>query len=644
MKCNHCGERIKNGASYCAKCGEEVTISKDNVPKYKAKMITYILLCSVVFIIILLVGIIWNRASTRYTGSMAVEEHPIVYVKNNEHLMLKHQKQEEAWEITNTFGACIDEDGYEYEKIEVSRDGRILFFADNIMTTTRDIKYSYYDIKYDLYYRYTNQKQIKGKKEEQQGYFISADVSDFDAARDGSFVVYLRDDELCISQLNDEIIIADDVSAFMLSDDEKIVTFNKKGGGLYIYRLGAGVEAETLYSGNDTVALYSVYMENDKIIYKTGTYQDGYKVFIKESAEEPVQVTEDIYDMYVNNGIIYVTKQNEHKLGFDDLFANDLGNISQPTKPNISNYKTPSKNGSYMLTDYDAYDDAMDLYYKKNTAYEIKDYYDKNPLTENTYALYKIENGEMQKIDDDLSFGAFYSGDYGGNTPIIFHKKLDSGSKVKLSDVGSLNAAKNKVKESQQEKNSMAYDVFLLTPSGKYICLGNSNDGAGGGLISLDEKYFYRNEHILSDGRGIVVKYEITNDGLVNAQEIYQGAQSMYFYKDYLIINSSDATVLYDGQRCHQLKNEGDYTSNWYDDGVYYYFSEYDRNDQSGILMKFQNGEKIQIDTDVHTMMLHGTDVYYLKHYNTNRQKGELYQYKNGISTKIDSDVSWFGY
>ena len=114
-------------------------------------------------------------------------------------------------------------------------------------------------------------------------------------------------------------------------------------------------------------------------------------------------------------------------------------------------------------------------------------------------------------------------------------------------------------------------------------------------------------------------------------------------YDELIIVITEDSVGVYENNKYVELADYEDSRLCGLKDGILYYVVDIDEDSQCGTLMRYENGKKKQIDTDVYanSFTLRGAKkAYYLKDYSTKKLEGDLYFYNGGKPKLIDSEVS----
>lgn len=626
MYCEQCGAKNEESTKFCTSCGANISENGEGQTKSISEKTKKPLPGFVKKIVIAVAAVAvlagasvlgYNFISDNFGNSEGYENHPLIYAKN-ELIFMKNANKKEAWPLTEKYGYYGNDeyDGASVNYVQVSADGKIIFFADDID-----------DAEFKLYYRKTNQKVPRGDGADEKGIRVASGVNNFQASPNGDFVVYQKGDRLYISDLKEERSISSDVTYFNLSNDLQKIIFRKDGGDLYICGIGKNETPEKVDAEVGTILTDSG--EYNKIYYRKDN-----DLYYKEYGKDKVKVTADIKNAMTIGDTHFITKEVKTQKKFDDLFNDDCASTdAEMTNPSYSDFKVPDEDG-YMRTDYEAYYAARDKYNEKEARDDVREYYSKNAQEVTTYVLYKVVGTDIQEVETGLLDG------YISN---IFTKQASDNSKISMSSVKSLSDARTKVNDLQNNVELVAY---ILKSDGKMIPITDyDKDNYTNIQISSDEKYFYCVEDSNSNYRGTLNRYTITDSGLTSKEKIYDDASGYNLIDDVVIVHSGDEEMgIFDNGKYTHLSD----SSNWryqYVDGVLYFYDQYSYNNSVGNLMRYENGKKEQIDIDVHDFVIRGSkNCYYIKDYSKSSSRGELYQNTGGKSKHIDSDVGFIVY
>lgn len=634
MYCEQCGAKNEEGTKFCISCGAKMSAEggieiplqsniKNPAKTVEKKKWVYKLIAGIVSVgIIATVGVVgYNFIADNFGGDNNYENHPLAYVKDGT-LWLKKVNKKAPFPVTtsngyNSVSAEYEGDYGQNSLFQMTQDGKTIFFADGIQNG-----------EFKLYCRKAEQAITKGKNADEKGIRIASGVTSFKIAPDGKFVIYNKRDRLYYSDLKEERSVSSDVSTFDLSDELQKIIFRKNGGDLYICGLGKKDEPEKIDA--DVSTLVSANNE-----YKQIYYTKGKELYVKELGKDKVKITADVYGTAMIGDTVYLTKEEKSQKRFADLFNDDCAATdSQITSPSYSDFRVPDLEYGGTKTDYDAYNEAQKKYSEKRARDDVRKYYNDNPQTVTAYTLYKIVNNEVQKVETGVLEG------YVGSR--IITQKMSDDSKILLSTVTSYSDATTKV---SNLKSNVSVQRSIIKKDGTVLKIKDIDEKATNMQISEDDKYLYCVEDVGKSYKGTLNRYDITSSGLASKTKIYDEVSGFNLYGNLVTVHyDSNALGVFDSGKYTELSD----SSSWqivFNNGALYYYDEFSSNNQIGNLMRYKNGQKEQIDIDVHQFVIRSDDLcYYVKDYSTNRNCGELYKKKGNKSEKIDSDVGFIIY
>lgn len=156
MYCEQCGAKNEEGTKFCTSCGANISgngggqpnVITEKVKKPLPGFVKKIVIAVAAIAVIAGAGVLgYNFISDNFGSSEGYEDHPLIYAKN-ELIFMKNANKKEAWPLTEKYGyyGNNEYDGEYINYVQVSADGKLIFFADDID-----------DAEFKLYYRKTNQ-------------------------------------------------------------------------------------------------------------------------------------------------------------------------------------------------------------------------------------------------------------------------------------------------------------------------------------------------------------------------------------------------------------------------------------------------------------------------------------------------------
>lgn len=625
MYCEQCGAKNEDGTKFCTSCGASMGGNGGNVTEAALPQKNKGGAAKKAVAAILSVAVVCGAGVAGYrlvsgklnSGKGGRENHPVVYIKDSG-LYLRNTNKKESYTLTNKTGYYDPGtgDGYSYGLVQVSEDGKRIFFADAMD-----------EGRFRLYYRNTKQKKPRGKDADDKGIRLASGVTDFKIAPNGEFVIYIKNDRLYISNLKEERSISSETQEYYLSSDAKKILYKKSDGDLYLSGVGKKDKPEKIDS--EVSGIVSNPFEYSKIYYMKDE-----SLYVKEYGKDKVKIASDVSNASMIGDNCFFTKEVTSEKKFKDLFNDDCADSdAQITEPSYSDFQTTDEDG-YSQTDYDAYNEADDKYDEKCGRDDVREYYSENPEEIKTYTLYMADKKDAKKLEEGLLNGYIYDR--------IIEKQSDDGGKITLSEVTGLSDARSKLSDL---KDNIETETALLKSDGTIIPIDSDfADDAKNITVSEDEKYLYCIEDVNSDYCGTLNRYSVSSSGIGSKKKIHDEASGYMLEDGAIIIYSDDNFGIFVNGKYTSLADS--YSGmHSYIDGVLYYYDQYSSSGEIGNLMRFKNGKKEQIDIDVHDFVIHGTkDCYYLKDYSIKSSRGELYRRSGKKSKLIDSDVSYIVY
>lgn len=617
MKENKNTDKVNSDKTQQVYGNESFGIPSDCTQKQKMSGIK--LACYIVVVVLVCSAIYGSyRAATSYfLPEMTFDKsaQPILYIKSSD-VALKTKADRKAKTVISSerFYKAADAEQY----VTMTDDGRYIFYAvDNTENVSG----------FDLYCRRVS--AIDADKEmPEEAVCVDSSVTEYKIHPEGQFVLYLKGNRLYFSNITDSHIVASDVTEFYLSKNNQQIVYFKDGGKMYTCGTGKKDKPVLIDSGIEKVL-------SEKDEYARIYYLKQGALFLKETGKEKICIAEDVLDGILLGDYVYFVKEEEQKMRFQEVFYDDKAvpdaSIEAPLK---SDFMTAGTDGKEIV-DQTAFDDAVKRYEDKLLRDSIRNYFLLNPVTETKYNLYSVRRNDVKEIDSGLT-DAFLN--YNScKQVIVYKKKVENFDKIKLSSIESIEDALEKVNQCRTAETDDCLQVLIKD---KLPFLGLEEFPGGQIEISLDGKYLYCIENAGEDGRGTLVRYNITSKELKNRKELQQGVTDF-------ALDGADSTVVavFDGNKLGLCIDET-YThlsdnschSFFYVDGTLFFYADYDYGTESGSLKTFRDGKMKLIDVGVHEFDVRNLKtVTYIKHFNQEFGFGDLYL-KNGSkkSRKID--------
>ena len=653
--CPNCGAKTEAGAEFCESCGhrlkEPVPVPAPEGKKSRNLRLPLVIGGAAAAVVLLAVGLFAvPRAVKAIAGagrSGAAEE--VFYIKDRglHGASLKSAKKKPV-EYTDRFAsadalydAMYGFYGYQF----VSRDGKYHFFME--------------DVSYSPEKTYTLYSQ-KGSKEPVK---IDSKIQDYYEITPDNQVVYIKNDNLYVSDMKDKKKIASDVEEFLLDDQGKNVLWMVDSGAddygydMYYQDLAMKKEKKKLISNG---YLYNSSSDlNTLLIVKEGTL---YLVKDQGDSEKLASNVGNVLCADLTKGTFFYLNEEAETVNAMDFVDDDMAAAdAQITEPVKANYERTEVVGSgywaynRTVTD-DRYYEDLDRYNQKVERDNLRRALSSMEMDSPYQSLYYYSNGEAQLVTDKLVewYGYPYIVDEDKEinkdfTTYLLYKKANDSleNKVKLSEIDYAEEMDSLIYYTRGKdgiaclfaggaETELDLDGKVLTDTmykdvknnQLYCCLMEPDEYSAGDLvsISLAESSAGKMEKRDSEVDGI----ELVSDG------------NVYYMKD---VNDDYVGDLYcNGERV--VTDASRYSVKAVTDSsavLCITDPDSDTGDGSLVYLKGRNAEKIADDvSDYHA---YGENrVVVLTDYNYNRYKGELKYYDGKELRNLDSDVRGFFY
>lgn len=586
----------------------------------KQKMSGFKLTCYII-VVVSLCGLIYGgfrKATERFLPEMTFDKsaQPLLYIRNHD-VTIKGSNDRKGKSVVSAERIYSSGEG---RSVTVTDDGKYVFFASENTGTESG---------FDLCYRRIS--TIDGKQEDtpSETVCIDSDVREYKIHPNGKFVLYLKGNRLYFSDLEKSNIVASDVTEFYLSKNSQQMVYYKTGGAVYTRATAAKSSSVQVDSGIQKVL-------SEKNEYAKIYYLKNNALYLKEMDKDRVLLAENVLDAIVLDEYVYFVKKEPHIWRLQEVFLDEKQVFDKErTEPYPFDYTAQDATGAVVLDEAE-YNAAVAEYEGKVLRDTIREYFKQYPITSEQYVLYTIERGDAKKVDEGLSE---YSLRYHScKQAIVYKKDVLRDEKIKLS---TLTGTEDALAQAERYLNEPASIGLGVLRKDKTPYLGLEEFPKGQIEISLDGKYLYCIEQIDENGKGTLVRYDISSRALKNRKEIHTGIT------DFALDGAdSQVAMAYDGAKMGICIGET-YThlsdsSNhefFYVDGTLYFFDEYNEGAQSGTLKRFRDGKAKVIDYNVHSFDVRNLKtVAYIKNYNTELGFGDLYL-KSGNRTKEKIDV-----
>ena len=648
VKCPKCNQILDDDAVICTSCGFQPSSKRsqqqnntpaekpqkakdlsgiiDKIKSIKISKNVYIIAAVAVVLIGLIILLSCTAGSSKKDYTLYIREKQLYFSKIND---------DDRPKVSNTLinntkhkNSSSDELSlYLSRYCHVSDDGKRIFYIDKVNSSKGTSK---------LYFR----KLTNMKKEPTE---LASDVVSYVISENFKSITYLTLDGVLYSHnLKEAEKISDNVSLYAVSDDGKMVIFVTDKGDLYLQnkgkdkiKLDAGVT--DINATDDLSVLYYV---SDATLYQKSLESE--KVKISTNVENIVAVYETGEVYYIKST---VNEQNLMNYIVDDMKETDekITAPTQPQQPYSWNY--PS------VADYEKakiqYEKDKANYEKENEAYIAKLERDKirqdavsGPEEMTIYSLY-IHDGLKETALAESIYRNDYEVSY--STPVIAYKTFD------INSVSKVNISKIKSSYEVQEAIEKAY----VNSVKQFVAVGNKAT-----QIEYPEACRFR---FTEDGKAV---YFLENT--------YPGKDEYNLYKAKLTKDKVKTPKLYDeqvsregfeildGKKIKYFKNVQNYSGELYiskdcldssastkrsfyhkDSGTLYYFTNWNNDNETGILKKVKGSSPEVIAEKVHVYQVTpNSTVYFIGNYSYSSYTGSLFSYRGKEPDLIEKGVS----
>ena len=683
--CSGCGAQIDEGTAFCPVCGKPVSDGspaslKTENPAVKKSVKSGILLkkplliaipAAIIVLVLLIVAVLKIKPSG---GSH------LIYVKDDE-LQFSNLSKKSSFELTDDLirAGYFDEDDYYFLSfyIFMSEDGRYIFYPDRI--EDYDMSYYWRDLKAD------NAKKDASVKIDSEINFVPF------LTKDGSKFFYIKgnDNRMYVydRKSGEKVKLDDDVVSYYINDEGDYIIYSKHTdfeSTIYEMSLKGTAAEKTKIDSN--ASILSAFPNEKKVYYS----KDG-SLYIKEFAKNKEKITSeyDILVSIVDNGSIYYMKREEITKKLSDFIRDDMAEAdkeeivlpepnysAEPEYPSASDYQTMVWVDSYWgwerhpetnewgywdyVTDEEAYQAALDAYYKAYEAWEkeVEQYYndynnayarlqakenrdylrelldnEDNAVTYNKFSLYYWNKGTETLVADDVYESVLTRSN---SASIVVYKKYDVSSvdMMKMSELNDADIYYYDFIYDLQEKISTSRKLSDEV----YVAINEKEstiDCSGATTWSINSKgaIFFLDDYDNEKGYGELMYVPIKNGSVekpvkidedVNLYVFGNENENIYYFKD-LKDYSGD---LYMNDRLIATDVYALSLYNYKGKDKLLYFKDYSRSSESGSLCIFDNGKETRVFDDVSFFVaVNDNDIAFLYDYRPERSKGDLMLY-----------------
>jgi len=627
--CPHCGALNHNGDPFCANCGGSLDGSSASKPVKKIKL-PWVAGGIAVVVILVVLGIVGIFTATGKTGGSSNE---IYYIKD-ESLCRSSLKKIEPVEIDD-------------DLIGSDLSGETIFIGEKYSEDKRYLFYFHTDSNWetDLYYIDTKDKDLEPQK-------IDSNISGYhyEITPDNK-VIYCKNENLYIHDLNDKEKIASDVTAFYMSEDGENITWitSDEESRLYTQDTALKNEKEKLDSGVDYIVSSSPDLKY--IVYKK---EDS--VYLIRDLSEKEKIDSDVIEVvsvaYDSSGVqvLYSEGEGEEAVLWD-FVMDDMSEDDDMEEPDEKDYQT-TRIEKRWGREYEV-TEISDEYYEKYEEYQEKirrdicrDKLRSTPVSVNnvTLQLYDSDTDEETAISEGYLSEILGLGDISGKA-LATYKYVDEENMpvLKFSDI-------------YENGSSSAYDSLdfeMQENAVQYLVVGENT----GQVLDEDKTLGY----MQSDGdRLYAITYEtnsnneavdyelgeitIDSEDFGSYNKLYSDAMALLFCEGNDLIYIKDLDEEYDA--CDLYINDDKIDSDVNAASVYYADNGhvmYLKDCEEGIgTLKLYNGKSSEKIADDVNQALYFDDrrIAVLMDLSKKSRRGDLKLYNGKELEKIDTDVS----
>lgn len=556
-----------------------------------------------------------------FTGGSGSKFEGVIYLKDHD-LSINYKNKKESFQIDK-----LDED-YSDISATLSSDSKYLFYLDN----------------YTLYRTDISKKKFDSPSEK-----ISTSVSNYSINPNGTQAVILTTDrKLYTSDIKEKNKIDSQVSYFYTTENlDKIYYVSNDNNDLYYYENGK----ETTKIANDVNIKYiskdlsTIYYVSDDNLYflKTGSEPQkldlklkdesstsssssstsSYSSYYESSYSSSLNDTFSYFKLYaVNDKTFFYLCPTEITLNIIDYIDDDMAETDKAlTKPNYNDSKYKNNYSAY-YKDCEEYDNKTyrdDLREKTITISTNKLFYFNGTssveISGNVNSVYSVDaNDKPNAVSDKV---AYFETDYSS-----------VGKVVKMSDVNA-----NVFRMSEGEITEKILPKYNL----KY-----SSGNQGVEIASSDNISEYDAIQLSEDSKTLCYLYDdalyktdISSDKVGEPVKTLDDIKSFTIQDNKIISLDKDDTLYLD-----DVKVADDVYNFNYIDGTLYYAQDVVSSNYA--LMKFNGKESVKISDDVFLYnVIDDNNIYLLSDYNSNNYSGDLLRYNGKDTETIDTDVTY---
>lgn len=429
--CGHCGTRMEAGGMFCENCGkplsEEPLLSSQNSKKALPVKKILAVLVVLAFVFVGVQGV--RQLFSGFGKGKATKE--VYYLKGSEMYCIKpdSKKTEPVLYAENIYLEEGVEEvyGWNYLYQLKSKDGKINFIVEDYNTMVGTFTLSY---------------KI-GNKEKQE---IDDDVESY-IVTDDNKVLYIKNENLYLSDLKNREKIASGVMDYLLDKDQKIILWTEPESAsassevkYSLYYQDIRLKKDKVELEDDITALLSHSEDFSKLLIRKDDAL--YMIRNLKDEEKLVDDVESVYSIDFDKESFYYTQSNKIKIKAMDAVIDDMKAKDAAMKePNRKDYeKTETSQGFFSYT----YTTVDDKYYEDKRLYDEKQQRDRlrtslqrKTLELDGSKLYYYTGKDKQLIKEDvLMIGGEQFNEEKSEYYIIYYAlDTETENKIKLSEI-----------------------------------------------------------------------------------------------------------------------------------------------------------------------------------------------------------------
>ena len=564
--------------------------------KLSVYLVIVVLLCSGVY-----GG--YQLASDYFMPDMTydVSDFPMLYVKDTS-LTVRHEGARKGEFITR---ADDYKTNHASSMVKLTEDGKTLFYGAESENATG----------FDLY--------ACTLPAESAPVLIDRGVTEYKTSPDGQQVAYVKGTSLHLYVDQTPTLVAVDVTDFSLSENNQQLLYTKDDGAM-LYTCSIGPAPKPILVDQDIRRLLTPLSEYGEIYYVKND-----ALYCKRYTEPPQLLATEVKDAVMLSNFVYLVKEEVRPVPFSQLFSDEKASADKlATVPKRTDFLVENAAGVLVL-DSASYNEALEEFDLSDRRNAMREQLKTNPVTAPTNVLYTLKRGALDEVDFDLADAPLTLS--GCETALLYQKLLPPAEKPDFSENKTLEEAHASALALLSAPQNVG--LYLLSQNrAPYLALETVPGGQT--EISFDRNYLYTIENADETGRGTLMRYTI------GGRELRGGVALRPGVTDFLIDETDSSVVLVfdkdrlgicQGTRYTHLSDSSCFT-HFYVDGTLYFYDDYSRENQVGMLKTYRDGKVKLVDIGVHDFLVQNLKtVAYIKNYDKSAGWGDLYL-KSGAS------------